>query len=180
MLSGLNPEPRTPNPMRTLAYLILAYLALGVQVGLVPFLRIGGAPPNFVLLAALFIALNAPRDSALLGCFGLGLMQDLLTQQTLGLYALSYGLVAMFVMGTHQLLYRDHPLTHVLVAFAAGILVAAVFLIYSVFRLPPEQRFDLGRLVMSILYTTVLSPFVLGFLQRVRKMFGFQSRRVRV
>jgi len=166
--------------MRTFAYLILAYIALGVQVGLTPFLRLGGAPPNFVLLAALFIALNAPRESALLGCFGLGLMQDLLTQQTLGLYALSYGLVGMFVMGTQTLLYRDHPLTHVLVTFAAGILVMVVFLVYSIFRLPPEQRFEVGKLIVSVLYTTVLAPFVLGLLQRLRKMFGFQSRRVRV
>ena len=165
--------------MRTVAYLILAYLALGVQVGVTPFIHVGGAPPNFGLLAALFIALNAPREPALLGCFGLGLMQDLLTQQTLGLYALSYGLIAIFVIGTHQLVLRDHPLTHVIIAFLAAIICAVVLMTYSLFRLPPEMRLGPGKLVSSTLYTTILAPFVLGFLQRVRKLFGFQ-RRVRV
>ena len=60
------------------------------------------APPNLVLLAALFVALNAPRKSALLGCFAMGLMQDLLTQQTLGLYALSYGMVGVMVIGRNR------------------------------------------------------------------------------
>src|SRR5204862_1426264 len=67
--------------MRWLSYFILAYLMLGLQAGLAPYVRAGGAPPNFVLLTALFIALNAPRDASLLGCFGLGLMQDLRSEE---------------------------------------------------------------------------------------------------
>jgi rod shape-determining protein MreD len=162
-----------------MAYLILVYIALGMQVGLSPFVLVGGAPPNFVLLAVLFVALNAPRQPALLGCFGLGLMQDLLTQQTLGVYALSYGLVAVMAMSSQQFLYRDHPLTHVLVALFAAIVVASVILLHGLLRLPPERRIDVSRLVSSTLYTTVLSPFVLGMLQRIRKMFGFHARRAR-
>ncbi len=165
--------------MRTFAYLILAYVVLGVQVGVSPFIRIGGAPPNLVLLAALFIALNAPRDAALLGCFALGLMQDLLTQQTLGIYALSYGLVAMFVINTQSLLYRDHPLTHLSVAFAGAVICAMVLLVHDVLRLPPQERAEVSKLFYSGIYTTVLSPILLGMLQKLRKAFGFQPRRAR-
>jgi len=57
-------------PVRGVAYVILAYLSLGVQIGLSGFIRVGGAPPNLVLIAALLIALNAPKEPALLGCFG--------------------------------------------------------------------------------------------------------------
>lgn len=166
--------------MRSITYLILAYFALGAQVGLSPFIRLGGTPPNLVLLAVLFIALNAPREPALLGCFGLGLMQDLLTQQTLGIYALSYGIVAMFVIGTQQLLYRDHPLTHISIALAAAIICAVVILLHGVFRLPPERRIEPIKLFYSTLYTTALSPFLLGVLQKMKRPFGFQTRRLRV
>src|SRR5690554_3436804 len=107
--------------MRWLTYFILAYVALGVQIGTSGFLRYQGAGPNFVLLAAIFIAINAPRDSALLGCFVLGAMQDLVTQQSLGLYAFSYGLVAMFVVSTQNLVYRAHPLTHFSLALVGGL-----------------------------------------------------------
>src|SRR5215212_2628538 len=61
--------------VRGISYVILAYVALGAQIGLSAFIRVGGAPPNLVLLAALFVALNAPKEPALLGCFGLGLIQ---------------------------------------------------------------------------------------------------------
>src|SRR5678809_627478 len=98
--------------MRWLAYFILAYLALALQIGLAPYLQYRGAAPNLVLLAAVFVALNAPRDAALLGCFCLGVMQDLVTQQQLGLFALSYGLMGLVVFGLNQVVDRDHPLTH--------------------------------------------------------------------
>src|SRR2546423_9592669 len=112
--------------MRWPIYYILGYLALGLQVGISGYARIAGAPPNLILLCVLFIALNAPRDPALLGCFGLGLMQDLLTQQAMGLYALSYGLLALLVVGLNQLLQRDHPLTHVMLALLGSAICAAV------------------------------------------------------
>ena len=73
-----------------------------------------------MLLAVVFIAINAPRDAALLGCFVLGVMQDLVTQQTFGLHALSYGLTAFFIAGASQSIYREHPLTHFTCACSAG------------------------------------------------------------
>jgi rod shape-determining protein MreD len=165
--------------VRGVAYVILAYLALGVQVGLSGFIRVGGAPPNLVLLAALLIALNAPKEPALLGCFGLGLMQDLLTQQTLGMYALSYGLIAMFVMSTQAMLNREHPVTHLCIAFIGCSVCAAIFLLHDLLRSTPDQRIGLTRMMYTTLYTTALSPIVLGILQKLRRSFGFQTKRVR-
>ena len=87
--------------MHLLPYLILGYVAVGVQVGLSGFAHLGRASPNLVLIAAVFLALVVPREPARLACFALGLMQDLLTQQTLGLYAISYGLIGV-VIGNSQ------------------------------------------------------------------------------
>jgi rod shape-determining protein MreD len=107
-------------------------------------------------------------------------MQDLLTQQTLGIYALAYSIIAMFVIATQQLLYRDHPLTHVSITLLAALICALVILLHGLFRLPPERRVEPSRLIYSALYTTALSPFVLGLLQRMKRLFGFQTRRLRV
>src|SRR3954468_22143704 len=98
--------------MRLPAYLILVYVTIGLQVGLGELLRVGGSKPDLVLLAVIFIAINAPRDAALLGAFGIGLAQDLLSLSPLGVYALAYSLVAMFTISTQELVYRAHPLTH--------------------------------------------------------------------
>ena len=50
--------------MRWFVYFIVAYVMLGLQAGVAPFVRLGGAPVNLVLLTALFIALNAPRSTS--------------------------------------------------------------------------------------------------------------------
>jgi rod shape-determining protein MreD len=165
--------------MRIAAYFILAYLALGAQVGLAPFMKIG-APPNLVLLAALFLALNAPKEAALLGCFGLGLMQDLLTQQSLGLFAFSYGLIAVLVIATQNLLFRDHPLTWVLLGFFGSLVCLLVLVVYDLCPASAGARVGAGKLFAMLLYTTILSPLVLYFLQRMRKSFGFHKRRISV
>src|SRR5436190_23507828 len=96
--------------MRALPYFILAYLSLGLQIGLgqLSFMR-GG--PNLPLLAVIFIAVNASREAALLGAFGIGIMQDMTTLSPLGLYALAYALVGMFIVSTQEVVYREHPLT---------------------------------------------------------------------
>jgi rod shape-determining protein MreD len=163
--------------MRWIVYFILAYVALAVQVGLTPYLRWQGASPNLVLLAVIFIAVNAPREPALLGCLCLGLMQDLLTQSPLGLYAFSYGLVGMFVISTQQLVYRSHPLTHFSLALFGGLLTAAVIYINGLVHRPGVAA---GTLFTTVLYTAVLGPFVLGFLQLARRPFAFQPPRRKV
>lgn len=177
--------------MRWLTYFILAYLALGFQVGLEGFLRWNGARPNLVLLVAIFVAINAPRDSALLGCFVLGAMQDLVTLQPLGLYALSYGLVGMMVVGTQEVVYREHPLTHFSLALVGGLVTGALIWVQdwihptagpiqtasgvvSAVRLSPVTLFT------TSLYTAVLAPVVLGLLQRIKGLFAFQPARRRV
>ena len=117
--------------MRWLAYFILAYVAVALQIGLGPFLRYKGAQPNLVLLAAVFIALNAPREAALLGCLCMGLLQDLVTQQPPGLFALAYGLTAMVAVAVHQVVYREHPLTHFSLALVGGLITMTVLLVHG-------------------------------------------------
>jgi rod shape-determining protein MreD len=179
-------------PMRWIAYFILAYVAIALQIGLAPFLRYHGAAPNLVLLAAVFVALNAPRDAALLGCFCLGVLQDLVSQQTPGLFALSYGLTGMLVFAAHQVVYKDHPLAHFTMALLGGLITAAVLLAHGWVH-PPSPRVALpGGPVLAavrlsvateftrVAYTAVLAPVVLGLLQRVRKVFAVQPQRRKV
>jgi rod shape-determining protein MreD len=185
--------------MRWITYFILAYLALGLQVGLGNYVSYQGAAPNLVLLAVVFIAINAPRDAALLGCFGLGVMHDLLTQQPPGLFALGYGLVGLMIAGTHHVVYREHPLTHFSMALVAGIVVGIIVLLNGWIHPPgargsewvgsgggPSPAVEVavsavrpspGMEFTRALYTAVLAPVVLGLLQRLKRAFAFQPQR---
>jgi rod shape-determining protein MreD len=161
--------------MRWLAYFILAYLILGLQIGLRGQIMIGSAWPNLVLLGVIFIAINAPRDAALLGAFGLGVIQDLTTQQPLGVFALSYGLLAMFTVSTQQVVYRAHPLTHFSLALVGSLLTSLVMLLQGWIRGPVAP--SAMALFYSALYTAALAPIVLGLLNRMRRAFSFQPAR---
>ena len=183
--------------MRWISYFILAYLALGLQVGLGDYVSFKGATPNLVLLAVIYLAINAPREQALMGCFVLGVLHDLMTQQTPGLYALGYGLVGLMASRTNQVVYRDHPLTHFSMTLGGGALVAGLLLLHG-WLFPPgarETRWVGGAGAASVQvtvgavrpsavaeliragYTALLAPIVLGVLGRMRRAFAFQPGR---
>src|SRR4051794_16421201 len=159
--------------MRWPIYLILVYIAIGLQVGAGAFMRFGAGMPNLVLLAVIFIAINAPRDAALLGAFGIGVMQDLVSLQPLGLHALAYSLVAMFVVSTQELVYRGHPATNFSLGLIGGLLAGAVELIHGWIRGP---RVLMSEVFLSALLTAVAAPFVLGLLHLARRSFNFRRR----
>ncbi|HZL37482.1 MAG TPA: rod shape-determining protein MreD [Tepidisphaeraceae bacterium] len=175
--------------MRLVSYFIFTYIVLGLQIGVAPFVAFHGVAPNLVLLAVVFVALNAPKDAALLGCFALGVIQDLLTQQSPGLYAFSYGLLAMFIVAAQPVVDRDHPLTHVSLALIGGLLTAFVLMIHSWIHPAgartategnvalPAIRIPIGLEFLRALYTAALAPFILFVLQRTRKVFAFQPTR---
>jgi rod shape-determining protein MreD len=178
--------------MRWFSFFILAYLVLGLQAGIGTAMQYDGARPNLVLLAVVFIAMNAPRDAALLAAFMLGALQDLSGQGTIGLYCFSYGLVAMFVVAVHQAVYREHPLTHVALALAGGLITALVLAIHGWIHPPTLSRIvnapvaalaaPPGRALQlfgSAVYSAILAPLVLGGLQRIKSVFQFLPTRNR-
>lgn len=167
--------------MRWLSFFILAYVALGLQTGLARAIEWKSAVPDFVLLAVIFLSLNAPRDTALLACFILGLLRDLAGDGTLGLYALSYGIVALIIVGIQQAVARRNPVTHFMLALLGGVLIAVILSVHAWLR-PAEVHVhpSLVPLYSSALYSAVLAPFLIAILQRAIKLFRFQSARGRI
>jgi rod shape-determining protein MreD len=167
--------------MRWLSFFILAYIALGLDAGLARAIEWKSASPDFVLLAAVFIAMNAPRETALLGCFILGASHDLTGQGTLGLYAFSYGIAAVFIVSVQQAVNRRHPLTQFMLTGFSGILIAIIISLHGWIRPPaPGLHPPATPLFYSAVYSAVLAPFVLAGLQKIRGVFHFQTNRGRM
>jgi rod shape-determining protein MreD len=154
-------------------------VVLGLQLGLGRHIDFRGAPPNLVLVCAVFIALNAPKQPALWACFGLGLVQDMLSGHSLGLYAFSYAVTGYFILMTREVVYREHPLTHFSLTFASGLVVACVLLVHGLVRLGPDERVPVSMLMTTALYTAALSPILLIPLQQTRRVFSFTATRRR-
>lgn len=174
------------NDLRWLVYFILAYLMLGIQLGVGSFVSYRGVSPNLLLLVVIFISLNAPREPAMLACFLLGAMQDLITLQPMGLFALSYGLIAMIVVPCVESVRRTHPMTHLTFTFGAGILMGMLQIVHDYFRPVAPGGMYGGTVVnairigprvvaVSVIYTTLLAPFVIGLLQLTNRLFAFEQ-----
>jgi rod shape-determining protein MreD len=176
--------------MSWISYLYLAYVSVALQVGAARAMEWHGGSPDFVLIAAVFIALNASRDAALLGCFILGAMHDLAGQGPPGLYAFSYGLVGLMIMPLQRALRGDHSITHFAATLLAASVTAAIILLHQLVR--PERADSasgepavmvhqaISPILYSALYTAVLAPLVLWLLNRWRGVFHFQGARRRI
>jgi len=164
--------------MRLTTYLILVYLVIGLQIGMGDFVRVGasGARPDLVLLAVVFIAINAPRDAALLGAFGIGLVKDVTTLAPLGLYAIAYSLVGLFAVAMQDYVKRAHPVTHVTLGFFCSMVAGAVVLIHGWVKGPTAP---FAEVFWSAVYTALVAPLVLGALNLVKGAFSFRRRHPR-
>ena len=160
--------------MRWHAFAILAYVFIGLQMSALPEALPWKPVPNFVLLAVVFLALNAPREPALLGCFLLGLAQDICTIGPIGTHAFAYGVAAMFIVSNQSQTSRDHPLTHFVVTLMAGLLTGVFLFVHDLVR--RTRAIVVIDELLGVLYTAGLAILVLGILQRMRGLFGFKHR----
>ena len=160
--------------MRWAPVLIFAYLVVGLQAGLAGQISVHGAEPNFGLLAIVFIAINGPREPALLACVVIGGMQDLATQQAPGLFALSYGLAGWVICEIQQVVYQDHPLTHAVLTLFAGVLTAIVVYVHGRVVTP---RVSLVTVLGTAVFSALLAPLVIWVLNALRPLFGFATKR---
>lgn len=136
--------------------------ALLVQTTVLSRLDFLGAQPDLVLVVVVCLALTDGPGVGMVGGFGIGLLQDLLSDHTIGLIALilcCVGYVAGIVRAYLDRLAITTPMLFVGVATAVGTVVFAGLL--ALFGDPRVQPESLARAVtLASLYDVVLTPFV--------------------
>ena len=172
--------------MRWPAYFLLAYLTIGVQLGVGGVAPVRGVGPDLVLLAVVFVSLNAPPADAMVGGVVLGAMQDLVTLQPFGLFAFAYGGVAWLVGRSAEHVRRGHPLTHVAFGLLGGVVTGVVLVVHDWVRPVGPAVVSAGEVVVrtvrigprtvavSAIYSALLAPVVIGLLTRMQRLFGFE------
>ncbi len=122
-------------------FIIAAWIALGLEIGLKPALELGsrGVAPSLVLPLLVFVALSAPsrvvRSSALL----LGLSIDLTATvggsvTLVGPYALAFLIVGELVMSLRNAVMARNPLTVGVLSFIGALIVAVVVVVIYTIR----------------------------------------------
>jgi hypothetical protein len=119
-------------------FAIVAWLLLGVELGLRSALQIGHTPmaPSFLLPLAVWIALWAPQATASTACLIVGLLLDLTSPLPLvdsgvevvavGPYALGCLLMAQAIIAARGLMIKKNPLTLMVLTVVGGMVAHAV------------------------------------------------------
>lgn len=149
--------------MRWPIFAVMVFVAAVLQITASHYLPLadGLTRPDFLSLLALFIALYAPRHHAPLAALIIGLVADLLSIAPFGTFAFSFGLLALLTLSARRMVYPDHPVSRIILAFC-WTLLAQLFAFALPWILGPHSFADftsyIGLIVRIALYTSVFTP----------------------
>lgn len=135
-----------------------AVVAALLQSTVVPYLQIGGARPDLVLIYAVIVTVVVGIDHGLAAAFFGGLAIDVLAPRPLGSTAFVLLLVVGGAAVIGRLLARGRALSTVVAVFVLGIVGPLVFLVvYGALRGPIPVDDPLLSVVPSAVYSTVIA-----------------------
>ncbi|MGD9693176.1 MAG: hypothetical protein AB7G17_10335 [Phycisphaerales bacterium] len=176
--------------MRWLAFAIVAWALLGLEVGFKDALQVGAGPvaPSFVMALVVFVALHAPALTAAAAGLVIGLALDLThahqfmgapqTVVIVGPYAIGCMCGAYAVVAMRSIVMRHNPLTFafltVMGAMIMHVVVSALMEARSIYDV---ITFDAGPELMArvwiSLYTGVVAVPLGWLLQKSEPVFRF-------
>jgi cell shape-determining protein MreD len=179
--------------MRWVVVIVVAWVALGLELGLREFLTFsgpgaagaGGSAPSFVLPLVVFIALFAPQLSALWTALVLGLALDLASPRgegaviVAGPHAIAFVCAAYLVLVFRPVLMRRNPLTLAFASVLGGLLAAIIVCAFFTVRMVYTNAYawspmsELGQRLIGALATGLTALFPGSILLLMHPLFGF-------
>ena len=180
--------------MRWIPFLILAWVFIGLEIGLRLAMPFGeqAIAPSFVLILAVYVAMGAPRVHALWAAVLLGACVDLASRRVLvgpggatdltvlGPNVLGYVLSAQFTLTMRGVVFRKHPISLAFLAVLSGavcaVLVVALLSLRSLYD-PTDFRpgSALWHGLLSAGYTGLVALPVGAVLLMLNPILGFYS-----
>ncbi len=166
--------------MRWLPFIILAYISILLQTTVVERLEISHVRPDLVFIMAVFYALHAASPDAMIAAWTLGFVTDLCGSGHLGVFAFSYGLMALLIVQLRDSMFRDHPLTSLFVTLFCTWVVYLMAGLHFILSHPQAQRSIIEMLLHSTytaMYSAALAPYLHWLFGRLRGLLGMTSLR---
>jgi rod shape-determining protein MreD len=162
----------------SLALAALAAVAAALlQASVAPYVTIGDATPDFVLVVVLLWASFGALDGAMVAAFIGGIAVDALLARPMG----SSSFVLLLAAGATALLARTGARSRIpLLILAAFVLSAATallwFVVYGALAGPVPAPDPVGSVIPDAIYTTVVYVAALPIAILLRRRFGEQER----
>ncbi len=171
--------------MRWLTFFLLLYFATALQAAnLGQWSEFGYFHIEYIFMLAVFYALFAEKDGALLACFWCGLMYDLTGQTIVGLDAILVGMIALGIISIRMHIFRASVLGQMVITFLAvllflaGRVVLGHLALYFAGRPVPIINIlaYIGVILSSSLYTAAVAPWIFRALFLLGDMLGFDMQ----
>jgi len=166
--------------MKWAPFIILAVITIVCQTTVVPaFMTIHHIWPDLMFILVVHYALWGPWPDVAIAAWILGLTVDLYSLDRIGLHAFCFGAAAWAILRVRQVLFRDHPMTHVAVTlvFAFGVRWMVGFYDWWC----DSGGVSLGSVIwpafFTALYTAACAPYLLLPLNRLGRWTGLNSPR---
>ena len=163
--------------MKWLPFGILGVIAVVCQTTVVPRMAIHSIWPEWTFVLVVHYALWGPRPDAAIAAWLLGLIVDFQSADPIGLHAFCYGAAAWAILRVRQLMFRDHPVTHVAVTLVFTFAVQLLIAVYRWWSLSaPSAGAGLWFSALLIaLYTALWAPVLHWLLIRMGKWTGLAA-----
>ena len=161
--------------MHYLRLLIVVALICVAEVTVTPLIALNDMRPNLGLIMVMFVCLYVPVEQAVLFAWAMGLAKDMCSVGVLGLNALLFGICAYQLAGVKDRVFRDHPLTQLLMAIVAVATYDFLYLLVLYFHNPALTWEFTGlsyKFLDALLYTSLLAPVLFFPLRFIRRWLG--------
>ncbi len=140
------------------AVIILTAVMVSLQGIVAPRLEVFGARPDWLLVLVAFMGLyGSPRRSIIAGWF-VGMCADLMSIERLGLLSLSYGLVALLLVGARDHIFRFSLLTQLAATFVLGVALRGAWLTYVVTVYDSPMVRASTQVILGSAYSALWAP----------------------
>ena len=158
--------------MIVLFYIILTVLTIGLHTSVADYFSIWvGARPDAILLTTVFLGLYRDRETGLIGGFGLGIAEDILSGGLLGFNALLKGLIGHYTGGLKPSMTARFIVFQCAVVFFASIFnILFSFLLVQIFV--PSQFLPASYWIDAIKtagLNVALAPLVISLLGKMEE-----------
>lgn len=128
--------------------------------------------PNLLLLPVIYFALWFPLRQAIFAALAAGLLRDLYSLDPFGLSALSFAVSAVVVAVLREEIYREHPLTQILLAGLVALIPGGATLGHLAMSGAQAGPSLIGSSASQALHTALFAPLIILPLKSLGPLWG--------